>query len=568
MMKNKKEKSILIICKYLLADKFKAVFLLLITILNAALNVGMAAITYSIIEVAQKGTVSDVVKLLLFTIIYLILYAVMSYAEINTKNAVVQNAMKNLKQDVIHSIMNQNYDEFSNYGFSNYYAMMTQDMEMIESSLFNDLIDFISYGSGFIIAVMSMLYMNIFVTIWVFFMTFVVLKLPAITSEKYKRETAKMSEMNAAANASIKDTIYSYGFTRNVESRKNIILKAKSTIAENCNQKINLLRIKKLTGIISNTSAWGTTFTTSIICAFFVVIGRMSISSMMGFAQLMNNVSYPLVAMSETINGVKSLKPITAKLCTILENNEVRQERKIQFHSNIQFQDVSFAYADNQVLQHLSVTIEKGKKYLVIGSSGCGKSTFLKLIARYYDCQSGTISIDQENIKNYSSSEIDEIMTIMNQNVYMMNDTLKNNITLLNDNYDEQELKKVISICGLNDLVQRLPNKENELIIEDGNNFSGGEKQRIALARTIIRKTPILLLDEFSSALDETNSIDIERIILEMKEITLINVSHKINSINLAQYDSVLYFNNKSCIEMAVDEENICKIEQLKEKME
>ena len=251
-----------------------------------------------------------------------------------------------------------------------------------------------------------------------------------------------------------------------------------------------------------------------------------------------------------------------------IENNEVRQERKIQFHSNIQFQDVSFAYADNQVLQHLSVTIEKGKKYLVIGSSGCGKSTFLKLIARYYDCQSGTISIDQKNIKNYSSSEIDEIMTIMNQNVYMMNDTLKNNITLLNDNYDEQELKKVISICGLNDLVQRLPNKENELIIEDGNNFSGGEKQRIALARTIIRKTPILLLDEFSSALDETNSIDIERIILEMKDITLINVSHKINSINLAQYDSVLYFNNKSCIEMAVDEENICKIEQLKEKME
>lgn len=548
--------------KYLFINKWKTVLLFILTLINSLLSVGLALITYEIIHVAQNGTSQDVIYLLIFVIGYLSFLALINTYENILKNKIIQNAMKQLKQDVLYSIMNQDYQMFSQQGFSNYYGMMTQDMEMIELNFFNGLNDMIYDISGFMIALTSMLYMNIYVTLWVFVMTFIVLKLPSLLNERFKSETEQMSNMNTTMNISIKDTIYSYGFSRNLKSRKNIILKSHKIIEQNCFQKIKLLKTKKMISILSNTTAWATSFTTSIICAYFVIQGQMSLASMLAFSQLMNNISYPLVSISEAYHGMKSLKPIIHKINVLLENEQEKNVQAITFDSSIDLKNVSYSYGENKIIDNISLCIEKGKKYLLLGESGSGKSTLLKLINRYYDCTSGVIELDQKNINKYSSMEMDQIMTLMNQDVYMMNDTLKNNITLLNDEYSEEELQNVIQVCGLKDLVEKLPNKENEMILEDGKNFSGGEKQRIALARTMIRKTPILLLDEFNSSLDEANSIEIERIILDMN-ITVINVSHKIHPANLMKYDKVLYLNHKHCKEIPLNQEGIKEIKQI-----
>lgn len=158
----------------------------------------------------------------------------------------------------------------------------------------------------------------------------------------------------------------------------------------------------------------------------------------------------------------------------------------------------------------------------------------------YLECDNGKIEIDGVDTKKYSDSQLDQLVGYMSQDIYLINDSIKNNITLFNEKYSAEEIQNVIDICGLSNLINELPNKENEIIKEDGYNFSGGEKQRIALARVLIRNLPILHLDEFSSSLDEENSEIIEKIILNMENITVINVSHKINENNIKKYDEII----------------------------
>ena len=215
-------------------------------------------------------------------------------------------------------------------------------------------------------------------------------------------------------------------------------------------------------------------------------------------------------------------------------------EEKISFFEDIKLNDLCFSYDSKKVFNNLNLKFEKGKKYLIKGESGVGKSTLLKLIMHYLECEKGVIEIDGVNIKKFTDSQLDQIIGYMSQDVYLINDTIKNNITLLNNKYSNEEIQNIINICGLSDLINELPNKENEIIKEDGNNLSGGEKQRIALARVLIRNLPILLLDEYSASLDEENSKMIEDIILNMENITVINVSHKINTNNLNRYDEII----------------------------
>ena len=180
--------------------------------------------------------------------------------------------------------------------------------------------------------------------------------------------------------------------------------------------------------------------------------------------------------------------------------------------------------------------------------SGSGKSTLLNLLLRFYDVTSGYISIDNQDLQAISAESLYNLMTIVQQDVYIFDDTLKANITL-SQSFTEDDIKKAVQQSGLESYIL-----ENELGLqalcgENGSNLSGGQKQRVSIARALIRKTPILLLDEATSSLDNQVTTEIESSILNIQNLTALVVTHKLNENILKKYDRILFVKDGVIVE-------------------
>ena len=192
--------------------------------------------------------------------------------------------------------------------------------------------------------------------------------------------------------------------------------------------------------------------------------------------------------------------------------------------------------------------IQKGEKIAIVGMSGSGKSTLLNLLLRFYDVTSGYISIDNQDLQDISSESLYNLMTVVQQDVYIFDDTLSANITL-NQPFAEDDIKQAVQQSGLENYIL-----ENELGLqtlcgENGANLSGGQKQRLSIARALIRKTPILLLDEATSSLDNQVTTEIENSILKIRDLTTLVVTHKLNETLLKKYDRILFMKDGDIVE-------------------
>ena len=184
--------------------------------------------------------------------------------------------------------------------------------------------------------------------------------------------------------------------------------------------------------------------------------------------------------------------------------------------------------------------IQKGEKIAIVGMSGSGKSTLFNLLLRFYDVTSGHISIDNQDIQAISAESLYNLMTIVQQDVYIFDDTLRANITL-NQTFTDEEIKQAVQQSGLESYVLENESGLQTLCGENGSNLSGGQKQRLSIARALIRKTPILLLDEATSSLDNQVTTEIESSILDIQNLTVLVVTHKLNENILKRYDRILF---------------------------
>ena len=174
-----------------------------------------------------------------------------------------------------------------------------------------------------------------------------------------------------------------------------------------------------------------------------------------------------------------------------------------QFNNSIKFRKAGFMYEDKTILDSIELTIEKGKTVALVGSSGAGKSTLADLIPRFHDVGAGELLIDDTNIKEYSLVSIREHMGIVTQEAILFNDTIANNIALGIDNPTEEQIINAAKIANAHNFILQKENGYQTNIGERGNKLSGGEKQRITIARAVLKNPPILILDEATSALDE-----------------------------------------------------------------
>ena len=263
----------------------------------------------------------------------------------------------------------------------------------------------------------------------------------------------------------------------------------------------------------------------SMIAGFIIFEGIKAAGSSMAILRIAEN----------SIDSLKYLEQIPE----IKEGQETSPIR----HPNIEFKDVSFAYDEKTILDHISCEMKKNTITAIVGLSGSGKTTFCNLIARFWDVNTGEILIGGKNIKEYTLPHLMSHIAMVFQNVYLFEDTIENNIKFGVPNATREEVIEAAKKAMCHDFIEALPNGYDTLIGEGGATLSGGEKQRISIARAMLKDAPIVIFDEATANIDPENEDKLKAAIEELtKNKTIIMIAHRLSTIRNA--DQILVLNN------------------------
>ena len=217
----------------------------------------------------------------------------------------------------------------------------------------------------------------------------------------------------------------------------------------------------------------------------------------------------------------------------LINNPDNAKEINVE-KANIKFKDVMFSYnkSDGEVLKNVNLEFEGGQMTSLVGHSGSGKSTILNLIPRFYDCGSGDISVDDQSIYDVTLHSLRKNISLVSQETTLFDDTIKNNIKYANLDASDEEIFRAAKLSHCDEFINNLPEKYETLIGEDGVRLSGGEKQRISIARAMLKKSSIILLDEATSSLDSETETKIQDALkILTKDRTTVVIAHRLSTI-------------------------------------
>lgn len=470
------------------------------------------------------------------------IYAGLNFISLRLRNKLVRQIMSRYKNKMFKSILDRDYREFSKEKSGKFISILTENMKKIEQDYLHQYFNISKNISLMIFSLVAMFIGNWFLTLLVIIASII----PMMISGFIGQKSASLQNSSMIADqkylAKVKDILAGFLVIKSFNVKEAIRQDYKNE-SEKLDEiyfikgKFDVLSnvISKLSGMIVFLVAFGGGM-------YLVFGGHTTIGSVTAIVQLVNFVVMPLneigMGMSKFREGQATLDAFEVKDVTELQTGKTKE----YFDDVIYFSNVDFSYpnAEEKIFNNLSLQIKKGEKIAIVGMSGSGKSTLLNLLLRFYDVTSGHISIDNIDLQAISAESLYNLMTIVQQDVYIFDDTLKANITL-SQSFTEDDIKKAVQQSGLESYIL-----ENELGLqtlcgENGSNLSGGQKQRVSIARALIRKTPILLLDEATSSLDNKVTTEIENSILEIQDLTALVVTHKLNENILKRYDRILF---------------------------
>ncbi|MBS1918969.1 MAG: ABC transporter ATP-binding protein [Bacteroidetes bacterium] len=282
-------------------------------------------------------------------------------------------------------------------------------------------------------------------------------------------------------------------------------------------------------------------------------------SVFLGFLGIFYNIINPAKTLSTSFSnmrkGAAAINRIEEVLNTPVTVDDNPNGKKItSFKYKVEFKNVSFAYADAIILENVSLTIEKGKTIALVGSSGAGKSTLADLVPRFHDVTGGELLIDSVNIKDYSLQSLRSQMSIVTQEPILFNDTIANNIALGYQGASRDEIIQAAKIANAHDFIMQKEQGYDTNIGDRGNKLSGGEKQRLTIARAVLKNPPILILDEATSSLDtESERLVQDAINNMMQNRTSIVIAHRLSTIRHA--DEIIVLQKGKIVERGTHEE-------------
>ena len=537
--------------KYIFKSKKLLVLTFLFLTISSILNTGCV---FSLKYILDFIDMKDFEKLFSMTIVVLILTianSVTSYLVEIFKGKYTKNTLRYLKSDLFNKIIKQNPVNFHKYNTAEYLSIFTNDLYIIESDYVNIIFSVYKLILNFLFSVASLAIIDVKITLGTLITGVIVAIIPSLFFNKLSLRKESFSQKQSIFTKKIKDLFTSYETIKVFDIDNIIANQFYSSNEESEKARYELTKSTALLTTISGIFSGLSVLFLFLYSSYLVIEGNISIGSTMAVFQLVQNVISPISSLAVYVSRIQSNKPIINKFNSFVNQDEEKTTLTTfqKFNNQIVFDSVSFSYINGKnVLKDIFFKIEKNKKYVFVGESGSGKSTILKLILGYFHNYEGEILLDGNELKNIEYKSFYKLFSYINQDIFLFDNNIKNNITL----FKEYSNEKVIEIIKLVKLHKFLEKKESNLEVnvgENGLNLSGGEKQRIAIARALIKEKPILILDEVTAALDNSTSKDIENLLLNINDVTIIATTHKLSEKILKKYDRIF----------VVDDGRICE---------
>lgn len=518
-------------------------------VLVTMLSILLAFILQIFIEAVELGSMDMIKSGGRIFIIFLVVYGVFSVLQRNYKNAYMKNSLSQFKDYVFHKMLDKSIAQFENGMSAKFISAFSNDLNSIETNYLAGSLELIVTLLMFAGASAAMVILEWRLALPVLAVSVVCIILSLKYGRKLVEKENETSEENMGFVAQVKDLLTGFIVIKSFKAEKEVlnIFRKKNTELESTKQGRRLTSdTVSIYGDISSILVNIMIFSIGFLMAFK---GMMTLGKVIAFIQLGNYVLNPVRVLAPLVSNRRAAISLIERISEAVESTEeVTQGRRIDgLHDSICFENVNFGYEeDKDVLKNININFKKGKSYAIVGGSGSGKSTMLKLILGYHHDYTGELLLDGIPMREIDLDSLYDQVSIIQQEVFLFDSSIMDNITMFRQ-FDAEKLHNAVVRAGLDKLIEE--KGESYSCGEGGRNLSGGEKQRVSIARCLVRETPVLLMDEATAALDNTTAMMVENAVLDIEDLTRIMVTHRFNEAVMKKYDEIIVMNKGSVIE-------------------
>ena len=482
----------------------------------------------------------------------------LAYGSTYSLSVVSESSINNLRNRFFQKLICLPLNYYKRNKTGNFISMTIDDMEKIRINLYEGIIRIISHVAYVVLVIVKLLLLNSLLTVISLSVIPVLYVLFKILGTRLRITSRKLQQNVAHISTNLHETLTAVDVVKAFAKEDYEIERFGKTAGK---YKKTVLKLKVLANLVKPLNEFVIYFFAFIligIAGLFIVRGGWTVKGLSEYMLLLGILFNPISNIPKTLTSFKVVSASVDRIFSVAgTENTIREierpvEKKIE--GRVRFENVSFAYDKERILKNIDFEVEKGEIVALVGSSGAGKTTIVNLIPRFYDPTDGRVEIDGTDVRNYSIRCLRSQIGIVSQNVLLFNDTIYENIRYSKRDASKEEIIEASRKAHAFEFISSLPKGFETVVGEKGTRLSGGEKQRIAIARTVLINPQVLILDEATSALDSESEHYIQVALNElMKGKTSVVIAHRLSTITHAT--KVLIIENGEIIETGTHEE-------------
>ena len=549
-MKQNKKKSREFKRRLFYKNKMCFIASVIMTIVMSFLNLMISWLIQQIMDSMANQNMQSVVRCAWIAASVVIAYTVANAVYRAVYPRFLQRAMQQYRDYAFSRLTQKSLRSFSKEGTALYVSALTNDCTSIENNYLAATFTLIEFLFCFLGALIMMLYYSPVMLVLAVALSFLPVAVSMTAGNRLTEQEKEISKKNERFVSIVNELLSGFPVIKSfrAETQASRLFSQRNEQAEEA--KKNKRRTEQLISLLANDAGIIAQMGIFLAGAWLAISGKgVTAGVVIVFVQLMNYILNPISQVPLLWSNRKAAIALMEKLSDALSENvrEEGREKLNGFSEKIEVKDLTYGYEpESHVLKDLDVQFDAGKSYAIVGGSGSGKSTLLNLLMGSSSNYQGEICIDGVSIKNIESESLYQLMTSVQQNVFVFNDTIRNNVTMFHE-FPDREVTLALERSGLSEFIEK--RGEDFVCGENGANLSGGERQRISIARALLRKSPILLVDEATAALDAATARAVSFSILNLVGMTRIVVTHRLEEAILRRYDKILVMKNGTICE-------------------
>lgn len=549
-MKQNKKKSREFIHQLYYKNRMNFIVTIILTIAMSSLNLMISWLIQQIMDSMANQNMQSVVRCAWIAASVVIAYTVANAVHRAVYPRFLQRAMQQYRDYAFSRLTQKSLRSFSKESTALYVSALTNDCTSIENNYLAATFTLIELLFCFLGALIMMLYYSPVMLVLAVALSFLPVAVSMTAGNRLTEQEKEISKKNERFVSIVNELLSGFPVIKSfrAETQASRLFSQRNEQAEEA--KKNKRRTEQLISLLANDAGIIAQMGIFLAGAWLAISGKgVTAGVVIVFVQLMNYILNPISQVPLLWSNRKAAIALMEKLSDALSENvrEEGREKLNGFSEKIEVKDLTYGYEpESHVLKDLDVQFDAGKSYAIVGGSGSGKSTLLNLLMGSSSNYQGEICIDGVSIKNIESESLYQLMTSVQQNVFVFNDTIRNNVTMFHE-FPDKEVTLALERSGLSEFIEK--RGEDFVCGENGANLSGGERQRISIARALLRKSPILLVDEATAALDAATARAVSFSILNLVGMTRIVVTHRLEEAILRRYDKILVMKNGTICE-------------------